>query len=494
VLRKKLENLSKVTALVALSMTTAHALPIDWHGVFGVDTTLIDSFRRVKSATANKPISTNSGSQEIDLASGTDKASFQSYVFRLNPHLIVNDSASFKAEFTSGYGRGGFLGDDRAVEKNSANGFGNALYVQNKPSGSNNLVINKAFMELYSDTATYVIGRHSSHWGLGALVNGGDDTWDRHTYTRDGLTAKIKIGNFQIEPYWAKIDSADSLSRDTKVSEIGAGLIYDNVDRDIAFGILYSKKKSKAGNSTADTTTSSSASYALGETNITITDIYFKKTFGKFVLEAEVPIISGELGNVYGASPSQNVKVNSKSFLFETGYRLSDSWKLAVNFGSVSGHDGSTTNYGAMYLNPNYQIANLLFRYNLQAVGDRTQNIYDSYISNATFLKVAGVYNSDKWSWIAALIWAKANETAKNGSSSYNHTNNKIFTAQDTQSDDLGMEIDLNFDYHWNNAVNIGGSLGYLFAGDYYSYTNDPTTKNQAKNSFALQLRSSVEF
>lgn len=491
-LRKKLENFSKATALVALSMTTTQALPIDWHGVFGVDTTLIDSYRRVKSTTANKPISTNLGSQEIDLASGTDKASFQSYLFRLNPHLIVNDSASFKAEFTSGYGRGGFLGDDRAVESSSSNGFGNALYVQNKSSGTNDLVINKVFMELYSDTATYVVGRHSSHWGLGALVNGGDETWDRHTYTRDGVTAKIKIGNFQIEPYWAKIDSAQTLSRKTKVSEIGAGLLYDNVDRDIAFGILYSKKKNKPGNTTADTTTSSSASYALGETKITITDIYFKKLFGNLVFEAEVPIISGELGDVYGAS--QNVKVNSKSFLFETGYKLSDSWKLALNFGSVSGHDGSTTNYGAMYLNPNYQIANLLFRYNLQAVGNTGQNIYDSYINNATFIKVAGEYNSDKWSWVAALIWAKANETAANGKSSYNHTNNKIFTAADTQSDDLGIEVDLNFEYHWNNAVNIGGSLGYLFAGDYYSFTNDPNSKNQSNNSFALQLRSSVEF
>ncbi|OUR92907.1 hypothetical protein A9Q84_20565 [Halobacteriovorax marinus] len=493
-LRKKLEKFSKVTALVALSMTTAQALPIDWHGVFGVDTTLIDSFRRVKSTTANKPMSANLGSQEIDLATGADKASFQSYIFRLNPHIIVNDSASFKAEFTSGYGRGGFLGDDRAVDGNSGNGFGNALYVQNKSSGSDSLVINKAYMELYSDTATYVVGRQSSHWGLGALVNGGDNTWDRHSYTRDGLTAKIKIGNFQIEPYWAKIDSSGSLARTTKVSEIGTALVYDNVDRDIAFGILYSKKKNKPGNATTDTntTTIGSGNYALGETNITVTDLYFKKLFGNFTIEAEVPIISGELGNVYNA---QSVKVNSKSFIFETGYKLSDSWKLELNFGSVSGHNGSTTGYEAMYLNPNYQIANLLFRYNLQAINDPSnQNVYDSYMTNAKYIKFAGVYNSDKWSWVAAVIWAKANETAKNGQSSYNHTNNKIFTAADTQSDDLGVELDLNFDYHWNNAVNIGGSLGYLFTGDYYAFTNDPNSKNKTENSFALQLRTSVEF
>ncbi|ATH09412.1 hypothetical protein BIY24_16130 [Halobacteriovorax marinus] len=490
-LRKKLINLSKVATLATLTMNSAHALPIDWHGVFGVDTTLINNYRRVKNTTDNKPIANNAGSQEIGLGTGNEKASFQSYIFRLNPHIIVNDSASFKAELTSGYGRGGRLGDDRTTDATNDN-FGNALYVQNKSSSSKSLVINQAYMELYSDTATYVIGRHTSDWGLGAVYNSGSDTWDRHAFSRDGITAKIKIGNFLIEPYWAKIDSEASLSRNTKANEIGAGLLYDNVDRDIAFGLLYAKKNNKSGNTRADTNTTGAASaYSLGETDVKVTDIYFKKIFGNFKLELEVPIISGELGKVYNTGTT---KVNSKSFIFETEYKLNDSWTLAFDFGSISGHSGSTTSYEAMYLNPNYQVANLLFRYNLQAVGNTNYNIYDSYMTNATYAKIAGEYKSDKWSWVAAMIWAKANETAKAGQSSYNHTNNKTFTAADTQADDLGMEIDLNFDYHWNNAVKVGGSLGYLFAGDYFAFTNDPTSKNTADNSFALQLNSSIEF
>ncbi|WP_127715560.1 hypothetical protein [Halobacteriovorax sp. HLS] len=492
-LHNKISNYLKITAFATLATSSAFALPIDWHGAFGVDTTMIDNYTRIKGTTPNKPMGTaNPGSQEMPFANGTNKASFQSYIFRLNPHLIVNDLASFKAEFTSGYGRGGFLGDDGVVEGKTSNGFGNALYIQNKSSGSNGLVINKAFMELYSDTATYVIGRHSSNWGLGALVNAGDGTWDRHTYTRDGITAKIKIGSFHLEPFWAKIDSTDSFSKPAKATELGAGLVYDNVDRDIAFGILYSKKKSYSANNSSNTDAINNGStYSLGETSVTITDIYFKKVFGNFKFQAEVPILSGDLGKVYNTT---NTKINSKSFIFETEYKLSDSWKVALDFGSVSGHDGSTSSYDAMYLNPNYQIANLLFRYNLAAVSDRSQYLYDSYITNANYIKVAGQYNSDKWSWVAALIWAKANETAKSGTSSYNHTNNTIFTAADTQSDDLGLEIDLNFDYHWNNAVTVGGSLGYLFAGDYYAFTNDPSAKNSADNSFALQLRSSIEF
>ena len=489
-LHNKISKTLKVSTLAALVSSSAFALPIDWHGAFGVDTTMINTYTRIKSTSPSATV--DPGSQEVDFANGSNKASFQSYVFRLNPHLIVNDSASFKAEFTSGYGRGGFMGDSQAHEGNSQNGFGNALYVQNKSDGTNSLVINKAYMELYSDTATYQIGRHSSEWGLGALVNAGNDTWDRHTFTRDGITAKIKVGSFNLEPYWAKIDTGDTFSKQTKVTELGVGLVYDNIDRDIAFGILYTMKKGRSQNTSTTTDTIGTGTYALGETDVKITDIYFRKTLGDFSFEAEVPIISGDLGKVYDA---QSVKTNSKSFLFETAYKLSDSWTLAFDFGSVAGHDGSDTSYNAMYLNPNYQIANLLFRYNLNAIADNNNNhLYDSYISNATYLKFAGEYKSDKWSWIVAAIWAKANETAKSGSSAYNHSTNKKFAAVDTQADDLGVEIDLNFDYHWNNAVTIGGSLGYLFTGEYYAFTNDPTNKNEADNTFAAQLRTSIEF
>lgn len=145
----------------------AYSLPIDWHGAFGVDATLIDNYRRIKSTTDNS----TPGSEEVPLAAGSHaNASWQSYVFRLNPVIIVNDSASLKGELSSGYGRGGHFGDD-ATQNQEANTFGNALYTYNQSSGTDSIVLNKFYMELYSDTATYQIGRHSFHWGLGALIN-----------------------------------------------------------------------------------------------------------------------------------------------------------------------------------------------------------------------------------------------------------------------------------------------------------------------------------
>src|SRR5690606_28969879 len=151
----------------AILPATAWSLPIDWHGVFGVDTTLIDSYRRIKSTTDNSAL--NNGTQEVAFATGNQaNASFQSYVFRLSPTIIVNDSASLKGELTTNYGRGGRFGDDTTRSGSNDAAFGSALYVHNN-SGGDDLLVNQLYAELYSDAATWQIGRHSYEWGLGAV-------------------------------------------------------------------------------------------------------------------------------------------------------------------------------------------------------------------------------------------------------------------------------------------------------------------------------------
>jgi hypothetical protein len=438
----------------------------------------------IKSTTDNSASSTLS--QEVPLATGGDaNASFQSYIFRLNPHLIVNDSATLKAEFTSGYGRGGRLGDDSVVNK--GNNFNHAYYFQNASSGSNSLVINKLFMELYSDTATYVIGRHTSHYGLGAVQNSGDNVWDRHTFTRDGVTMKVRLGNFNIEPFWSKTDSSDSPTKATKVKEYGVILNYDNLDRDLGFGLLYSKKS----NNISNTTSTGVGGTTLGLTDVKLTDIYFKKGFGRFNFELEVPILSGDIGDAYGTGKSSKLK--AKAILFASTFQVSEKWVAGIHAGQVSGDDGSTASFNAMYLNPNFKVANILFNFNRNAISDSNQNLYDESISNATYLKLAGTYESEKWGWNAALIYAKAEETAKAGQAAYNHDTHTYGTANANQEDSLGTEIDLGFNYRWNESVAVGGDLGYLFVGDYFAF-NDSATPNEVDNTFMLQLKTAISF
>lgn len=480
------------TAVLALLPVASFALPIDWHGSFGVDSTLISDYRRIKAKDIN---STDPGSQEVGLDANGKKASasWQSYVFRLSPTMVINDAATFFGELTTGYGYGGFLGDSPSVDAQAAAGTagtnGAPLFYSNQSRGQG-LNIKKAYLELYSDTATYMIGRHSYEWGLGAIYNDGNDVWDRHAYSRDGITMKIKIGNFHIAPYWSKVANPGYTDA-TNIKEYGASLLYDNQERDIAFGILYGKKSSGSYSQTYSTTMNGAQAF-LNENDITVTDLYFKKVFGKFDVAAEVPLMSGDLGRT--TATSNTTTYSAKAFLLQTNFKWTETWTVGLDAGQVSGHDGSTSKFSALYLNPNFQIANLLFRYNIAAIGTpSTASVYDSYITNARYLKLHSSYNSEKWTFDSALIWARALEVAKAGFAAYNHTNGKIFQAVTSQSKDLGYELDLNAKYHWNKEIAIGSGLGYLITGDYFGYTNSATT-NQPKSSLLLQINTSVTF
>lgn len=479
----------KYTSLLSflLSPLAAWSLPIDWHGAFGVDTTLIDNYRLINKGGAKT--STNDGTQEVDLGAGNNpNATFQSYIFKLQPEMIVNDSATIKAEISSGYGRGGFLGEDSV--HNSGGSFGNALYYQNESSGGNSIILNKVYAELYSDTATYQIGRHTSHWALGALINSGNNPWDRHSFSRDGITAKLKIGNFHIAPFWGNVSQGGSLSRTTKINETGISLLYDNKERDLSFGLFYGVKESAAN----DTSAKNGAGTNMGEVDVKVTDLYLKKKWGDFDIALEVPIMSGTLGDAgVGTAAKDNYK--AKAFIVETNYNISDSMVIGLDAGQVDGDDGKDDSFSAMYLNPNYQIAKLMFRYNMNAVANPSgQNIYDSYIVNAMYFKLRYLLRTDRVDWKFAFIKAMASETSTGSGGAFNHTTNKAYTSAATQSDDMGMEIDISFDYHWNKEITIGGSAGYMLTGDYWSFTNDSANTHEADNAFALQLNTSIQF
>lgn len=476
--------MKSITLFILLTLvTSAHALPIDWHGALGFDTNLISDFRRIDSSTDNS--NTTGTSMEVPFATGSNSnANWQSYLFRLEPHIIVNDTATIKAEFTSGYGRGGRVGDTTGPSKNTT--LGNALYLNNVDTGNNNsLTFNQLYAEIYADTATYIVGRHSHDFGLGAVVNSGQGMWDRFPYLRDGITVKIKIGNFQLEPFWTRQGAGSSLTKATRVKDSGISLNYSNTNRDMKFGLLYSKKKSGSDpdvyNSTGTT--------RLGATDVKLIDIFFKKTFSDLSFGVEVPIISGEIGNAFG----QNTSYKTKAVIFQGRYKASDSWTFGVDAGQVDGDDGSNGNYGAMYLNPNFQIANLMFRYNLRAVSNTNNNIYESYINNTLYAKLHAKYSTERWDWEFAGIYAKADQVAKGGgTTAYNHDTNQRFTSNAAQSSDLGFELDSNFTYRWNSEVTVGGALGWLFTGDYYGFTNG--TPNETKSSYALQLNTMIRF
>jgi hypothetical protein len=476
--------------VLALFPLVSQALPIDWHGSFGVDTTLINDFRRIKSKTDNS-VAPGAGTQEVGLANGNKaNASWQSYILKLSPTMVINDAATFFGELTTGYANGGFLGDSGQTNYGTTQNSG-TLYPHNQAAGQA-INLKKAYLEIYSDTATYVLGRHTYNWGLGAIYNDGKDAWDRHAYSRDGITMKLKVGNFHLSPFWSKVShvgtnfplfTAPGFTDTSNAKEIGTGLLYDNPERDIAFGMLYGKKSNEENNQL----------YQYAASELTITDLYLKKIFGKFDFTVEAPLMSGDIGKV--ADYASKMSYSAKAFILQSNYKMSDAWTIGFDAGQVSGQGDDTGKFSALYLNPNYQVANLLFKYNLSAIKNNdTQSIYDGYITNARYFKLRSTYNSEKWTFDYSLITATAMEAAKAGSPAFNHTTMKKFTATKTQSDSLGTEIDVNARYQWNKEISIGSSLGYLITGDYFAYTDSNTVTNEAQSSYVLQLNAAVSF
>lgn len=484
----KLIRLVLPFALFSLLLPSGFAVPIDWNGKFGVDATLIDTFRRVDSKTDNS----SPGSMEPALApGGRANASWQSYVFQLNPNLIINDAASIKGEISSGPSRGGILGRDGT--QRTGGDFASALYHYNTASSENSIVINQLYAELYADTATYKIGRHSAHWGLGAIYNGGDDLWDRHFSMRDGVTLDMKLGNFFFEPYWSKVSQGTSLTRSTNIKEWGASLLYDNPQQDLSIGILYGVKKSRGANDGLTQDINDSDTFVgLGNTNVKMINIYFAKEFKNFDLGLEVPLIKGDIGDIY--QTGNDVDYKARGLVFESNYNLNN-WTLGFDAGRITGHHGGTSQFEALYLNPNYQVAQILFRHNLHAISNPELSVYDSYITNANYYKLRAQYRANKWTWDFAGILAQANEVASVGQRAFQHeTNRRIANSTTNQSKDMGFELNFGFNYHWNRDITLGGQFAHLFTGDYFEYTGDAGVNNNAKNTYLLQLNLGLLF
>ena len=472
-----------------LSINYAQALPIDWTGVFGADTHLLSNTCKTTDAVTAK---TQDGTQA--LANGDCDANFQTYTFRLNPNIIVNDGVTLKGELSTGHIRGNFAGSDSA---NNQDGSGNNSYFFTTPAQRSSLNVNQMYMEMYADTALIKIGRMSRHFGLGMVFDNGSDPWDRFFTMYDGIEAEMKIGNFSVIPHYAKISNYRGSEAGAPVGapvgkydvrEIGLTAKYDNKNRDLIASVLYAKRSSEKLNSLYNSNATPSNR---GKTEVTVIEPFVSKRWNKFRLSAEATIQSGDYGSVYGVN--EKSKISANAFVAEAKYELNPKWDMGLLSGQVSGDKGDTGKFEATYLHPNFQIADLMFRYNYAAINEGTRSIFDSSISNARFFKLYGNYKTDNWTFKGALIMANALETAKAGKKAYHHEENYRFDSDHNQKKSYGTEVDLGFDYRWNPNVTISGYYAYWVVGNYYAYTN-ATKELTLKNVHGGGLRATLEF
>lgn len=486
-----------------LSINSAFALPIDWTGVFGADTHLLSNTCRTgkKIGAAEKPLPTDTpagtrtGTQA--LRNGDCDATFQTYTFRLNPNIIINDGVTLKGELSTGYIRGNFAGSDSV---NDQNGNANNSYFFTTPNQRSALNVNQMYMELYADTALVKIGRMSRHYGMGIVFDDGKDPWDRFLTMYDGIEAEMKIGNFSVTPYYSKISNFNNStttndgregSGSLDVRELGLIAKYDNKNRDLVASVLYGKRSSERRNSLYNSATTTSDTFDRGKTSVTVIEPFVSKRWNKFRVQAEASLQSGDYGNIYSAT--EKSKLSATAYVIDAKYDLNPKWDINLMAGQVSGDDGASSKFEAAYLHPNFQIAELMFRYNYAAFNEGTRSIFDSSINNARFYKFAGNYKTDKWTWKGALIMATALETASAGKDAYHHEENYRFASTQKQDNDLGFEVDIGFDYRWNPNVVISGYYAYWKVGDYYSFTNT-ATKLDTANVNGGGLRATLEF
>lgn len=488
----KLRLISMAT-ISTLSINSAMALPIDWNGTFGIDTHLLNNVCRTNDnvpakfqTDINGNVSRVNGTEGTQGITGDCDAGFQTYIMKLNPQIIVNDGVTLKGEISSGYLRGGFLGDNAT---GSEDGTRSNSYFHTTPAQRSALNLNQMYMELFADTALVKIGRMSKNYGLGVVWNNGGKAWDRFFTMYDGIEGEMRIGNFSLVPAYAKISSYNNdagrsqPNGSSDVRETSVVAKYDNKNRDLVVSLLYGKRFSENRNNLYNTNNTTPN----GKTDVTIIDPYVSKKWGKFQVAAEAPMLTGDY--------SSTLKIAAQAYILEAKYDLNPKWELGLNAGQASGDSSSTGKFEAMYLHPNYQIANLMFRYNYAAFNEGGKNIFDSSIMNARYFQLYTNYKTDKWTWKGSFIMANAMETAKNGDGNgYQQEEGYSYGQVNADQDaNLGWELDFGFDYYWNPNVIITGYYGYWVLGDYYSFTNTTTNLSLA-NVHGGGLRATLEF
>lgn len=472
----------------------AQALPVDMRGRLLFDSHYLGKYRKMAPMEDSK---INAGAM---IPKGNnhknENANFQTYLFQLQPQIIVNDAVTVFSELSGGYAGGGIFGDSTRYRKSPDSGFGDALFLQNYsgPGVDNSVYFSQIYAELYADTATFMVGKHAYHWGLGAIYNSGPTMGQRFRTIRNGFTIKFKLGNFLFEPFWDKSSMHGSLTTGSSTRTWGASAVYANLEKDMTLGLLLAKRSANIEDSFY---TSANTQGPLGGNDVKIIDLYFKKTWDFYTLGIEVPMLSGSLGKVYRptlAAPnlSADATYDAKAYIVQNDFKTSDFWKFILHGAMVTGNAGDGPAYKAMYLHPNFQMANILFRYNHQAITDQTQSVFDSYLTNALVLKTGANYNNDLWDLDFFVIWAKALEVARANGKFYNHQLAKVYDSGIAQDKNMGLEIDINARYHWNANLQLFAQVGHLFTGKYFAYNIDSTVAT--KNEFSFMGGMGIEF
>jgi hypothetical protein len=505
--------------------STSFALELDWSGQFRAEYNFVHNYSMDGSATANSFDATRNpettGGYYVP-SGGNRDASFQTLFLKLKPKLVVNDNIYIKSEFWVGNPAYSIFGDGVPYWP------GQRQFYSSQSAGSF-ISAQRFWGEFLSDIGTVQVGRAPLNWGLGLVWNSGDGLWDRFQSTGDTIRLISKFGAFSVMPSVVIYSSgnnvggalpipantapslANVVNGDGGVREYSLSLKYENLDDELEGGLNFIKRLGGAAQDPVygylgpqQTTVSF---------NYDIWDIYAKKRLGKFVIGAEVPITTGNLGTTAG----QNMSYSTFAAALELDYKFNDTWEFQLKGGHAPGQpnwSGSATpgTFKEFFFNPAYRLGLIMFNYQLaNFAGPNTNNNpaslpvlkspYDNPIVNANYLLLNPTFHTDKWTFGAKFIYAIANQSAAAGQNFCNTVTRRCtdasgnpYVATEDQSKSLGFETDLGATFQWDEYFQFHFETGIYLPGAFYKFSNSATGQNATSPVFALTAAVGVNF
>jgi hypothetical protein len=500
-----------------LAAPSAHALTLDWSGYFRAEHDFVHDYQLDKS----QPGYSNSGNTgEYIPGEGKKSTTFTTVFMKLKPKVLVNDNVIVHSEWNVGDPVAGFFG--RSVPHEDRN---NAF---STGKDSFELSVARLWLDVHTDFGTLQVGRAPFDWGLGVIFNAGDRPFDRYQSTSDTIRLVSKFGYLSLMPIFARNAMGRSLAGSRNpltdailqgsddVTDYGLALRYDNPEEDLDAGAIFYKRN--ASDTQTDYFYPSTATQYTGGANgmnLKLIDIFAKKSWNRFELGAEVPIYSGDIGDVNGVGSRNNYSATAVAV--EAALKF-DTWKHTLKLGTVPGQNPVDTgnrgkSFQAMQFHRAYKLGMILFNYNLGHFGpanpdpvisgnptevnnavNNTVSPYDAAITNAKYVMFSSEKRWEQWGLNMGMVWAKANQTAEAGQDAYNHRTHQWFTSVAHQDSNMGIEVDLGSRYNWDDNISFGADVGLLFPGNFFKYVNSATREGPADNVAAISLTAATVF
>ncbi len=464
---------SVIFALGLLSVQSAGALDLDWHGQFRAeDTTLFGYSHGV-------PAGTNDG-YTIPF-NGDSPATFQDLFFRLTPRVLVNDNVSLHSDIWFGTPDEGAFG---------FNGSGGTYHSTN--AGNATVTAHTLYSEVATDFGTMRVGRVPLNWGLGLIWNAKESGFDRLPSNGDAFSLVTKLGAFKFMPAIVKYQKTGTAGvGNGGMNDYTVALTYNNDDEQVDLGIMFMHRI--AGNSVDvvnpfSVTTVTKAGFAYN-----VWDFYARKKAGAFTFTGEVPVVSGQIdGHNY----------STISGVVRTDIQATEKWALKLDLGSASGQDNGTAGtpadkFTAFSFHPDYRPGFLMFNYNYRNISTGSGSPYNNPVTNARFLAFNAEYTTGKWSHGFGTVFAQADKVADGvaGNVYFNNADGiyQVENGSPAQEKNMGLEIDYAMGYDWDESIRFGLDLGLYFPGKFYDF-NNRATPNVHKTVFGTGLNMLVKF